>query len=509
MKTIQALVLLGMVTLVHPAGALTWSLAGGNENWPVDIRNQIINSMNEAVAIYNANGFFDKHVTANYNPGVPTAQAGYSGWIDFGGHRHTRVALHEICHTLGVGTYWSWNGNAFNRANALLKLYHGQGAWIGADGAHFWPYGLNYDNEDFGLARLRMCRMVAALRFDMGIVGDSDGDGMADDWEIFNFGNLAQAGWADPDGDGVSNFDEYTTDTDPNVGLVKANHTYRFTARHSGKVFDVDGARTIDGANVHQWQWVGVDAQKWTAYHLGGGWWKVVNVNSGKVLELAGMSTADGGNVQQWSWVNNYGQQWRFADSGVSGYVSLYNRNSGKVVEVYGISTANAANVVQWGDWRGDNQRWAPTEVLPLTNNTVYSLTTMLSNKVASVESPNTADGANVAQRTWNAGNWQKWRAIDLGGGFVRFMNVHSGKALGVFNSSTVNGGNVNQWAWLGGNNQQWRLEGTDTPGVYKVVNRHSGLVLDVWGASTADGANVHQWQWVGVNGQKWRFDPR
>jgi hypothetical protein len=45
---------------------------------------------------------------------------------------------------------------------------------------------------------------------------DSDGDGLPDDWEMAHFGSLAHAGNGDPDGDGVSNVNEYRAGTDPN-----------------------------------------------------------------------------------------------------------------------------------------------------------------------------------------------------------------------------------------------------------------------------------------------------
>ena len=46
---------------------------------------------------------------------------------------------------------------------------------------------------------------------------DSDGDGLWDGWENMMFGNLAQNGTADTDGDGLSNSLEYTLNTDPTV----------------------------------------------------------------------------------------------------------------------------------------------------------------------------------------------------------------------------------------------------------------------------------------------------
>lgn len=44
---------------------------------------------------------------------------------------------------------------------------------------------------------------------------DTDHDGLSDDWEILQFGNLAMAADGDADGDGANNFAEYAFGTDP------------------------------------------------------------------------------------------------------------------------------------------------------------------------------------------------------------------------------------------------------------------------------------------------------
>jgi hypothetical protein len=46
--------------------------------------------------------------------------------------------------------------------------------------------------------------------------GDTDGDGLPDDWEMHHFGDLSQGAFDDSDGDGISNLREYEAGTDPN-----------------------------------------------------------------------------------------------------------------------------------------------------------------------------------------------------------------------------------------------------------------------------------------------------
>jgi len=204
---------------------LTYTLVSGNELWPADKRAAIVAAMDEGVAHYNAYGYFPKALTVNYDTNVPTANGNYNGRINFGGQISPRTAIHEIGHTLGVGTVAAWStyngGGTWSgaRANARIQLYDGPSATIGCDTQHFWPYGLNFAPEDAYLTRIRHVRMVAALRWDMGIVTDSDADGLPDDWERFYLGTLAYGGTNDFDADGESNLTEYNNDTDPRDGI--------------------------------------------------------------------------------------------------------------------------------------------------------------------------------------------------------------------------------------------------------------------------------------------------
>ncbi len=164
------LVIGGTNTTSNPS--LGWFYGGGGD---AAIQQQLTDSMNFCVNTYNAHAYLHGNIRAEYNSGVPTAQANYGGPITFGGSRNGRVAMHEMGHVFGAGTRGEWGANLSGgiwtgpKGVRLIQQIDGPGAVINSDGTHFWPYGLNFDNE--GGARNEIChvRMVEAFMQDMGL----------------------------------------------------------------------------------------------------------------------------------------------------------------------------------------------------------------------------------------------------------------------------------------------------------------------------------------------------
>ncbi|MFD0893936.1 hypothetical protein KBB96_10975 [Luteolibacter ambystomatis] len=163
----------GGKTAKKPQGRITYKLSGGSEKWEPERKKRIVEAMDKAVAFYNEHSDFKKALTANNSPGTPTADGNISGWINFGGQIGFRVTLHEMGHTLGIGTHGNWQKNIKDglwtgkHALAQLKEFDGPDAVLHADRMHFWPYGMNYDNEASDVNYLRHVKMVVAMCKDM------------------------------------------------------------------------------------------------------------------------------------------------------------------------------------------------------------------------------------------------------------------------------------------------------------------------------------------------------
>ena len=92
-----------------------------------------------------------------------------------------------------------------------------------------------------------------------------------------------------------------------------------------------------------------------------GGWrgpYQVIrNLNSGKVLDVVGSATGDGAQIEQNDLTGADNQQWIFAPA-PNGYYVIYNKVSGKVLDDSGFSLLNGTLMQQWNYVGGDNQLW-------------------------------------------------------------------------------------------------------------------------------------------------------
>ena len=98
---------------------------------------------------------------------------------------------------------------------------------------------------------------------------------------------------------------------------LQPDGTYVITNVNSEKVLDVTSGSRVSTANVQQYGYGGVPAQKWYLSDAGGGAYYIrPYVNPGLCLDVAGAGTENYSNVQTFMIHNNNAQKWRLIDCG-------------------------------------------------------------------------------------------------------------------------------------------------------------------------------------------------
>lgn len=146
------------------------------------------------------------------------------------------------------------------------------------------------------------------------------------------------------------------------AATIDAGDWYVLVNRHSGKVIDVAGTSTADGAAIQQWSRNDGYWQQFRFESAGSGWWRIIARHSGKAIDLWEWNVADGAEYRQWPVTSGYNQQFS-AISTSDGYVRFVNRHSGKALEVWQWSTADGGRISQYADINGANQQWQLVKV--------------------------------------------------------------------------------------------------------------------------------------------------
>ncbi len=126
---------------------------------------------------------------------------------------------------------------------------------------------------------------------------------------------------------------------------------------------EIIGAGTNNGDKVDLWGYWSGDNQQWAIIDAGNGYFKIINNRSGKVIDVSGGSTADGATVFQYDDLNANNQKWRFDFVGLTaddiplvipGKIEAEKYSSMSGVQTQATNDADGGLNVGWietGDW--------------------------------------------------------------------------------------------------------------------------------------------------------------
>src|ERR1035437_3824366 len=361
-------------SMVTSHAALTWSWA----YLPSDTAasNAIASAMNQAVATYNTYSDYNYTIPVAYNSGVPTAQASYHGWIEFGGSKSWTVAMHEMSHWLGTGTPGNWaayspGSRTGGYVNNNIQAYDGPNAVENCDTQHYWPYGWNNDGGD-GLYPERLVGLVGAFLRDQNL------------------------------------------DEDRPIGFAPG--TYRLRNRVTIKMLDTEGS-TSNGAQVKEYSASGSANQQWVLSLVSGTpYFTLRSVASGKYLDSLS-NTTDGSTIGLTAASSSTNQQWRVLKTD-AGFYQIINVASGKALDTGG-QNAEGAGLQGWissGSW---NQQWKFVNITPAAApvGLISQFRPVTASSSLGGHLPENAVDGNPTVTRWtaNGGSYPQWWRVDLG----------------------------------------------------------------------------------------------
>ncbi|HWE89789.1 MAG TPA: RICIN domain-containing protein [Pseudonocardiaceae bacterium] len=142
--------------------------------------------------------------------------------------------------------------------------------------------------------------------------------------------------------------------------VPSAGHTYKITAKMSGKPIDISGGSVSTAASAVQFTDDGDLSQQWTLVDAGSGYFNLVDVHSGLALTVPHGSGVNGTQLDQET-ISGTGtayQQWQFVSLG-NGWYDLTDKGNGQAIDLRSGSIADNAVIEQWAVSATDaNQQW-------------------------------------------------------------------------------------------------------------------------------------------------------
>ncbi len=278
--------------------------------------------------------------------------------------------------------------------------------------------------------------------------------------------------------------------------IFKPEKIYTLSALHSNKLIGINQA-----LNIVQWDYVGLERQKWVLHKQSGGTFKIVSARNGYCVESLPDNT-HAGNIRALPQNNGIEQSWEIKNDG-DGYVAFINKFNGFALDVMEGAQENGWIFLNWEFEGNANQLFTIEKI----NGDTVKIIAKHSGKALTMTASQDEPGANAAQ--WeNVGQfWQQWGIVQLENGFYKIINRHSGMALQLSDENYTQKIDAEQGFYKGLESQQWMIEKKSSD-AFAIKNRKSGEYLEVMVVAKANGANVWTYEYNGGENQLFKIEP-
>lgn len=264
--------------------------------------------------------------------------------------------------------------------------------------------------------------------------------------------------------------------------LPKGYFTLSPACSSTGKVIDVAGGSSSNGANVQLYNSNGTLAQLFSFEYFDG-YYVIRNAKSQKALDVDSGNLIPGTNVQQWACESdNANRLFATIDNG-DGTYSFVSKSTGLALDIVGASDSVHANLDAYLPNGSAAQKFSLHRVSEFLDEGAYSFESYTSSKVLDVSGGCMKDGGAVQLYASNGTLAQIWYVSKVAGldNEYEIKCIGSGKVL-----SLTDGGQLVQLTSSGADSQRWHsmLSG----GKIALQNAATGQYLCASGSSASLG---------------------
>ena len=255
-----------------------------------------------------------------------------------------------------------------------------------------------------------------------------------------------------------------------NITAQERTHTdgiYKIAVgKDSSKTIEVAGSDTGDNAKVDIWNYGNVPAQKFY-FEYEEGFYKITAMHTGKSLTVKGNNLAEGAEIVQYDYQGLDSQKWILRDTGKNGWVISLLSNPRLSIGVEG-NISNGSKMILSETKDNDNQMFWVFNINSDERthaDGIYKIAVGKdSSKTIEVAGSSTANNAKVD--IWNYGNVDAQRFnLQYLDGFYKITAVHTGKSLTVKDNNLVEGAEIVQYDYQGLDSQKWILRDSNKNG--------------------------------------------
>jgi hypothetical protein len=183
----------------------------------------------------------------------------------------------------------------------------------------------------------------------------------------------------------------------------------------------------------------------------------------------------------------------------------IINKKSGKALSVDG--STNGSRAILWNFVNAPGQLWYIVDI----GNGFFKIENNHSGRVLSTLNGGSERGTII--HIWEDLTTfpdQHWAITPVDAGFVKITHRISGRAVSCLEGGEDDNTPIHLWDYLGGYpDQDWSIIPVPQydPNVsYKIVNRKSGRALSVWEAGSANGSGAILFEYVNAEDQRWHI---